>query len=96
MSFQGPFIAAFASSNLGDVSPNIRGPLCHMSGQPCDPYTSTCKDKKDKCIAFGPGRDMFESTAIIASRLLEGAWVSARLFIIRNDQVLKKKNSRSF
>ncbi|XP_073992956.1 neutral ceramidase isoform X2 [Rhodnius prolixus] len=71
---KGPFIAAFASSNLGDVSPNIRGPLCHMSGQPCDPYTSTCKDKKDKCIAFGPGRDMFESTAIIASRLLEGAW----------------------
>ena len=30
------FIAAFASSNLGDVSPNILGPKCIDTGLPCD------------------------------------------------------------
>ncbi|CAH1405695.1 unnamed protein product [Nezara viridula] len=71
---KGPFVAAFASSNLGDVSPNIAGPRCVLSGGPCDAYTSSCPDKKDKCIAFGPGRDMFESTHIIATRIMESAW----------------------
>ena len=27
--FQGPFVAAFASANLGDVSPNLEGATCH-------------------------------------------------------------------
>ena len=26
--FEGPFVAAFASSNLGDVSPNLSGAFC--------------------------------------------------------------------
>jgi neutral ceramidase len=32
----GPFVAAFASTNLGDVSPNILGPHCRDTGLPCD------------------------------------------------------------
>ena len=30
--FQGPFVAAFASANLGDVSPNLEGPKCIDTG----------------------------------------------------------------
>ena len=43
--FQGPFVAAFAQSNEGDVSPNTRGPHCINSGRPCDIITSTCDGK---------------------------------------------------
>lgn len=41
-SWQGPFVAAFASSNLGDVSPNILGPRCANTGESCDNANSTC------------------------------------------------------
>ncbi|KAK6626773.1 hypothetical protein RUM44_009250 [Polyplax serrata] len=71
---RGPFVAAFASSNLGDVSPNIKGPKCQKTGLPCDINHSTCPTAKDLCVASGPGRDMFESTAIIANRLFKAAW----------------------
>jgi len=71
---KGPFVAAFASSNLGDVSPNIKGPRCVPSGNPCDPETSSCADPKDSCIASGPGKDMQESTEIIAKRIFSRAW----------------------
>lgn len=59
------YVAAFAQSNLGDVSPNTKGPHCIDSGLPCDILTSTCHGKNELCIAFGPGKDMFESTQII-------------------------------
>jgi len=65
---QSPFIAAFASSNLGDVSPNILGPKCIDTGLPCDTEHSTCDGRTQMCIASGPGKDMFESTKIIAER----------------------------
>ena len=67
------FIAAFASTNLGDVSPNTAGPRCIDSGLPCEPITSTCKNRNDLCVAFGPGRDMFESTEIIGRKQFEKA-----------------------
>ncbi|KAF5307298.1 hypothetical protein FQR65_LT07014 [Abscondita terminalis] len=70
---KGPFVAAFASSNLGDVSPNIKGPKCINSGQPCDDVTSTCNGFSQQCIASGPGNTMFESTQIIAGRLFTNA-----------------------
>lgn len=70
---KGPFVAAFASSNLGDVSPNIRGPKCEFSGKNCtEQYT--CPGKKEMCFASGPGEDMFESTSIIANRIFKGSW----------------------
>ena len=40
---KGPFVAAFASSNLGDVSPNLKGPKCLDTGLECDLYHSTCE-----------------------------------------------------
>lgn len=61
----GSFVAAFASTNLGDVSPNTAGPRCIDTGLPCDILTSTCGGDNGKCIASGPGKDMFESTEII-------------------------------
>ena len=63
-----PFVAAFASTNLGDVSPNIRGPKCLDTGLPCDAKHSTCHGKNELCVASGPGKNMFESTKIIAER----------------------------
>ncbi|KAL7059867.1 hypothetical protein AAHC03_013786 [Spirometra sp. Aus1] len=70
---RGPFVAAFAQANEGDVSPNTRGPRCIDTGLPCDELTSTCAGRVQNCIAFGPGRDMFESTLIIAQRQFEKA-----------------------
>ena len=74
-----PFVAAFASTNLGDVSPNTAGPICHAGpdeGQPCELNTSTCQmadvdaQSATNCYSLGPGRDMFESTEIIARKQL--------------------------
>ena len=87
---QGPFVAGFAQSNEGDVSPNTKGPHCIDTGLPCDFNHSTCDGKvcanqeggsstydsvvhkcfvqNEKCIAFGPGKDMFDSTRIIGEK----------------------------
>ena len=65
---QTPFVAAFSNSNLGDTSPNILGARCTDTGKLCEASTSTCNGKPSKCVAKGPGKDMFESTKIIASR----------------------------
>uniref|UniRef100_A0AAQ4RDH4 Neutral ceramidase n=1 Tax=Gasterosteus aculeatus aculeatus TaxID=481459 RepID=A0AAQ4RDH4_GASAC len=63
---QGGFVAGFSSSNLGDVSPNTRGPRCMNTGLPCDYLNSSCPIGGTKmCKAFGPGDDMFDSTRII-------------------------------
>uniref|UniRef100_A0A3P8SNN8 Neutral ceramidase n=1 Tax=Amphiprion percula TaxID=161767 RepID=A0A3P8SNN8_AMPPE len=64
----GGFVAAFSSSNLGDVSPNTRGPVCMNTGLPCDYLNSSCPQTK-MCAAFGPGDDMFESTRIIGQNI---------------------------
>ncbi|XP_033739901.1 neutral ceramidase-like isoform X3 [Pecten maximus] len=61
----GKFVAAFAQANEGDVSPNTAGPKCLDTGKPCDVPTSTCNGRNEQCVAFGPGKDMFESTKII-------------------------------
>uniref|UniRef100_U5ESX4 Neutral ceramidase n=1 Tax=Corethrella appendiculata TaxID=1370023 RepID=U5ESX4_9DIPT len=66
---QGKFVGAFASSNLGDVSPNIKGAVCVKSGLPCDYLTSSCNDDTGPCVTLGPGNDMFESTKIVATKL---------------------------
>lgn len=68
-------MGAFASTNLGDVSPNTRGPKCEFSGKNCsDQYT--CPGKKEMCFASGPGKDMFESTSIIAHKIYQESLVS--------------------
>ncbi|XP_073684665.1 neutral ceramidase [Garra rufa] len=71
---QGPFVAGFSSSNLGDSSPNIRGPVCMNTGEKCDYLNSSCPvGGKKACIAFGPGEDMFESTRIIGENMYKKA-----------------------
>ncbi|XP_039472085.1 neutral ceramidase [Oreochromis aureus] len=63
---QGSFVAGFSSSNLGDVTPNTRGPYCVNTGLPCDYLNSSCPiGGTTMCLASGPGEDMFESTRII-------------------------------
>ena len=74
--FQGPFVAAFASTNLGDVSPNLKGPKCIDSGKECDLYHSTCEGRTQNCIASGPGNDMKESTYIIGNRQFQESKVN--------------------
>ncbi|NXU84331.1 ASAH2 ceramidase, partial [Xiphorhynchus elegans] len=67
---EGSFVAAFASSNLGDVSPNTRGPSCVNTGESCDNPQSTCPvGGAAMCMAKGPGNDMFESTRIIGQNI---------------------------
>lgn len=71
---QGPYVAAFASSNLGDVSPNTLGPSCINTGESCDNANSTCPiGGPSMCIAMGPGQDMFNSTQIIGRIIYEKA-----------------------
>ncbi|XP_069719947.1 neutral ceramidase isoform X1 [Phaenicophaeus curvirostris] len=67
---EGSFVAAFASSNLGDVSPNTRGPFCRNTGESCDNPQSTCPlGGATMCMAMGPGNDMFDSTRIIGQNI---------------------------
>ena len=70
---KGDFVAAFASTNLGDVSPNTDGAKCIDTGLPCDFKTSTCNGDATLCIASGPGKDIFESTKIIGRKQFEKA-----------------------
>lgn len=71
----GPYVGAFASTNLGDVSPNTNGAKCIDTGLDCDGETSSCNGKCENCIAFGPGTngDMFESTQIIGDKQFQRA-----------------------
>lgn len=64
----GSFVAAFASTNLGDVSPNTNGTYCMDTGLPCNTVHSTCNNRTEMCVGRGPGADMFESTRIIGER----------------------------
>ena len=68
-------MAAFASSNLGDVSPNTMGAKCIDTGLPCDFVSSSCNNRTQLCIAFGPGKDMVDSTRIIGDKQFQKAWV---------------------
>ncbi|NWT06263.1 ASAH2 ceramidase, partial [Mionectes macconnelli] len=71
---EGSFVAAFASSNLGDVSPNTRGPTCADTGESCDNPQSSCPvGGATMCVAKGPGNDMFESTRIIGQNIYSKA-----------------------
>ncbi|XP_019858109.1 PREDICTED: neutral ceramidase B-like isoform X3 [Amphimedon queenslandica] len=68
---QSKFIAAYAQSNEGDVTPNLMPQHCPGHPEvPCDANSSKClvKGKELFCIAFGPGVDMFDSTRIIGER----------------------------
>lgn len=64
----GDFVAAFAQSNEGDVSPNTKRAHCLDTGLPCEFNHSTCNGKNELCVAFGPGKDMFDSTRIIGEK----------------------------
>ncbi|KAM9232993.1 putative neutral ceramidase C [Leptosomus discolor] len=67
---EGSFVAAFASSNLGDVSPNTKGPFCVNTGESCNNPQSTCPvGGATMCMAMGPGNDMFDSTKIIGQNI---------------------------
>ncbi|XP_075360271.1 putative neutral ceramidase C [Mycteria americana] len=67
---EGSFVAAFASSNLGDVSPNTKGPFCVNTGESCNNPQSTCPvGGATMCMAMGPGDDMFDSTRIIGQNI---------------------------
>ena len=69
----GPIVTAFAPTNLGDVSPNTLGAKCIDTGEDCEPYHSTCNGRSEKCIAFGPGKDMTDSCKIIGQKQFEMA-----------------------
>ncbi|XP_010862950.2 neutral ceramidase isoform X1 [Esox lucius] len=72
---EGPFVAAFASSNLGDATPNIKGPFCANTGEACDFLNSSCPVGGTKmCIGLGPaGSNMFENTKIIGENIYKRA-----------------------
>ncbi|XP_070539275.1 neutral ceramidase-like [Ptychodera flava] len=70
----GEFVAAFAQSNNGDVTPNTKDPHCLDAGEDseCEYETSKCPGQ-DVCVAFGPGEDMFQNTEIIGRRQFDKA-----------------------
>jgi len=72
---KGSFVAAFGSTNQGDVSPNTNGAKCIDTGLPCDFLTSSCNNRAQLCIAFGPGKDMVDSTRIIGQKQFDKSWV---------------------
>ena len=63
------FVAGFAQSNSGDVSPNTGGAFCSDTGKPCEISTSTCGGRNELCHGRGPGwPDSFLSNYIIAEK----------------------------
>nr|CAH0102723.1 unnamed protein product [Daphnia galeata] len=72
--YLGPFVAAFTSSNLGDVSPNTMGAKCIDTVLPCDFFRSSCNNRTQLCNAFRPGKDMVDSTRIIGDKQFQKAW----------------------
>ncbi|KAM4031729.1 putative neutral ceramidase C [Anomaloglossus baeobatrachus] len=71
---EGSFVAAFSSSNLGDVTPNTKGPHCINTGESCENPTSTCPEGGvSACVATGPGENEFESTRIIGEQIFDKA-----------------------
>ena len=87
---QGKFVAAFGQSNEGDVSPNTMGPKCIDTGLPCDFAHSTCDGRTEKCIAFGPGNNMYESNTIIGHKQYQAAknlFENATLYFEKNSIV---------
>lgn len=75
------FVAGFAQSNEGDVTPNTLGAFCKKTGKACTMDTSTCEGRSQDCLGRGPGYpDEFKSAEIIgrkqwekAKELFEGA-----------------------
>lgn len=51
------------------------GPKCELTGEPCDFVTSSCPKGHGVCFASGPGKNMYESTKIIGTRIANGAKV---------------------
>jgi len=73
---KGPFIAAFASSNLGDLSPQTEGALCRSGpdkGKPCS-KSSTCNigplnfGDPTVCRGLGPGKNHYHSNQILGKK----------------------------
>jgi len=67
----GDFVAAFAQTSSGDVSPNTNGPHCLDTGLPCDVLHSTCNGRNELCVASGPGANMYDSAQIIGTKQFE-------------------------
>ena len=65
---EGAFVAAFAATNLGDVSPNVNGTFCDGSGLPCEELHSTCRGLNEFCHGRGPAPDRFESAYLMGER----------------------------
>ncbi|KAJ3064800.1 hypothetical protein HDU98_011829 [Podochytrium sp. JEL0797] len=53
----GDFVAAFAQSNSGDVSPNLVAPRCIDTGESCDGSKGSCNGDVTKCLGLGPGEE---------------------------------------
>lgn len=60
------------------MSPNIRGARCEFSGDECDNQFKIC-EAYERCLASGPGDDMFESVRIIGTAIYEGALVNINI-----------------
>ncbi|XP_054975569.1 neutral ceramidase isoform X1 [Sorex araneus] len=107
---EGPYVAAFASSNLGDVSPNILGPHCVNTGDSCDNANSSCPvGGPNMCMSQGPGENMLDSTQIIgrilyqrakelsasASQEVTGPLASAHQWVNMTDVTVRVNSSHS-
>ena len=75
---KGPFVAAFASSNLGDLSPQTEGALCRSGpdkGKQCS-KNSTCNigllnlnfGDPTACWGLGPGKNHYHSNQILGKK----------------------------
>ncbi|GMH38629.1 hypothetical protein BSKO_06513 [Bryopsis sp. KO-2023] len=68
------FVAAFAQSNEGDVSPNTQGAFCKNTGEACTLDESTCNGRAQDCLGRGPGwPDELKSAEIIGTKQWEKA-----------------------
>ncbi|KAG8961490.1 hypothetical protein FRC03_005332 [Tulasnella sp. 419] len=89
------FVAGFAQSTSGDVSPNTLGAFCESPGkpwhgQPCDFEKSTCGNRTQDCRGRGPGYQTsdFLSNEIIGRKQFD----AARILMEYSDDALAPIN----
>ncbi|KAG0180502.1 hypothetical protein DFQ29_000591 [Apophysomyces sp. BC1021] len=72
---KGPFVAAFAQANEGDVSPNTLGAFCTGTDIPCDGSRDTMCPSGSTCFGRGPAWQVsdYESNRIIGQNQADKA-----------------------
>ncbi|KAF8053880.1 Neutral/alkaline nonlysosomal ceramidase [Lyophyllum atratum] len=90
----GGFVAGFSQANVGDTTPNTKGPVCQDTGLPCKYEDSTCnvQGKSQQCIGRGPAHPGPDSASC---EIIAGKQYSTAKSLLSNPQAAASGSVRS-